>query len=200
MRGTAARTATVGLPITALLLAGCASHGETPVSRAPTRPAVSATTPSTNAVAVAAPSPVQQTPSAAAQMICQSEVRGEVATALGLHIPPPAVSAWANETFSCTYHLPGGRLILSVHQSTDDPSATRYYQAQQQHLGVARQLPGLGRGAFTTPAGSVLVVKDNLTLNVGTTAVPATLAATPADRSDRAGQIAAAVMSCWMGG
>jgi DDE superfamily endonuclease len=38
--------------------------------------------------------------------------------------------------------------------------ATHYYQAQQQRLGVARQLPGLGRGAFATPAGSVVVVKD----------------------------------------
>jgi hypothetical protein len=200
MSGTAARTATVGLPIAALLLAGCASHGETPASTATTGPAVSATAPSTNAAAVAAPSSVQQAPSAAAQMICQPEVRGGVATALGLPTPPPAVSAWARETFTCTYHLPGGRLTLSVHQSNDDPSATRYYQAQQQHLGVARQLLGLGRGAFATPAGSVLVVKDNLTLNVDTTAVPATLAATPADRGDRAEQIAAAVMSCWMGG
>jgi hypothetical protein len=42
-------------------------------------------------------------------------------------------------------------------------------------------------------------LKDNLTLNVDTTALPATLAATPADRSDRGSQIAAAVMNCWTG-
>jgi hypothetical protein len=132
-------------------------------------------------------------------MICQPEIRGEVATTLGLRTPPPAVSAWADDTFRCTYRLPGGTLTLSVHQSADDASAADYYEAQQKRLGVARQLLGLGRDAFATPAGSVLVVKDNMTLNVDTTALPTVLAATPADRTDRAGQIAAAVMGCWTG-
>jgi hypothetical protein len=132
-------------------------------------------------------------------MICQPEVRDEIATALGLPTSVTGVPAWANETYSCTYRLPGGTLTLSVHQSADDTSATRYYEAQQQRLGVAQQLLGLGRDAFTTPAGSVLVVKDNLTLNVDTTALPTTLAATSAARADRAGQIAAAVMNCWTG-
>jgi hypothetical protein len=39
-----------------------------------------------------------------------------------------------------------------------------------------------------------------MTLNVDTTAVPAALAATPDDRTNRAGQIAAAIMSCSTGG
>jgi len=142
----------------------------------------------------------QLTPSLSAQMPCQAEIRDDVTAVLALHNPPPPTSTWADNVFTCTYPLAGGSLVISVQQSPDDTAAGQYFQAQRQQQGLSHQLFGLGTAAFSTPTGSVLVLKDNMTLDVDTTALPTPVGTDlVAARIAVASELATDVMGCWTG-
>jgi hypothetical protein len=132
-------------------------------------------------------------------MVCDPQIRHDIAAILALPAPATVTSTWAHGVFTCTYRLRGGALVLSVRQSPDNTTAGAYFQSEHQRVGIGRELFGLGDSAFATAAGSVFVVKHTMTLQVDPTQLPATLAASTASKAMVADLIANDIMGCWNG-
>lgn len=138
-------------------------------------------------------------PSEAAKMICTGETRDNISTVLSVEPEPNPASTWRGGTYTCTYRLPAGTLVLSVHESADVAAAAVYTKALRPGLTGAKDLAGLTDLAFGTTNGVVVMQKDNDTLRVDTSRI-----ARPSDRlhqkrADFAYDIAAVVLGCWTG-
>ena len=200
-----------------VLLAGCASsHAGTSGASRPAGQAGSmaagmvmpdGSTMGAAATMGAAPGPVDPTthaaeaaaPSEAARMICSAEVRSDVADILKLTKPPTPTSHWADRLLTCTYRLPMGTLVLSVKESTNPTTAARYAGAVRTLLTQPVPLAGLTGTAFGTKTGIVVLVKDNDTLRVDASRLPATFGAQGEKRSDLAYELASDILGCWTG-
>ena len=168
-----------GLLAVPLLLAGCA--GADAAASAP--PASSSAQP----------------PSATAAMICGDDVVGDVSRALALPAPPSVRSTWADQLFTCDYALPMGPLVLSVQESPDPAAAGQFFEAQRGRLGETAPAAGLGEHAYATPTGTVVVVKDAMTLTVDATGLPEVFGDNGQRRDDFADEVASIVLGCWTG-
>lgn len=141
-------------------------------------------------------------PSASAQLVCGSEIKTDVATILALRPAPATSTTWADHLYTCTYHLSGGPLVLSVKESADVPSANTYFAALRQSLGDTRPLvglAGLGNPGYDTPAGVVVVLKDDKTLKVDATGLPSVVGPHQQSRADLAYEVASDILGCWSG-
>lgn len=162
-------------------------------------PTGSAATPSRTGSATTTTSAAAQ-PSPTAAMVCGSEIRDDLVTALQLSAAPSTTSTYVDRLFTCTYHLAQGPLVLSVMDTTDVPSATRYYDALRRELGNPRPLSGvasLGLPSVQTTSGVVVFLKDDKTLEVDASALPATVGPNHQTRADLAYQMATDVIGCW---
>jgi hypothetical protein len=176
-------TAVVG----ALALAACGSKS-TPGSS-------SATTPPGGHIAI----PAKATPSISAKMICESEVKGELASLLGVQPVQPLVPTWKDHVYSCTYHYKGGSLTLSVKELTDKAATDAYFAEETQKLGKSQNINGLGQPAFTTSDKSVVVRKDYKVMLVDISKLPAQFGNPPDSRENIALNVAATILGCWTG-
>jgi hypothetical protein len=141
-------------------------------------------------------------PSASAQMVCGPEIRADVATILALRLAPPTTTTWVDHLYTCTYHLPTGSLVLSVKESPDVPSATTYFTTLRGHLGITHSLvglAGLGDPGYDTPDGTVVVLKDDKTLQVNATGLPSHIGQHQQSRADLAYEITSDILGCWTG-
>lgn len=138
-------------------------------------------------------------PSASARMICSAEIRADVAALFAPRALPLATSSWVGHRYTCTYQLPAGRLVLSVRESPDVPSARRYFAALRRHLGVTQPLSGIsGLGLPAYQADGVAVfLKDDKTLEVNATAMPRWGGPASDSRTDLAYTLATDVLACW---
>ena len=139
-------------------------------------------------------------PSKSAQMICGSETRATVATLTGLTAQPQTKATWADHIYTCTYQLSGGPLVLSVKESPDVPTARIYFDALRVRLGNTKPLTGmagLGFPAYETTTGTVVFLKDNKTLEVNASALPAHVGPEGSTPADFAYTIATDVLACW---
>jgi hypothetical protein len=178
-----------GLVVAPLILAGCATATATGQTGAGASAADSA----------AAAQFASNAPPSAAEMICSEETQGKVADALGLGSVTTPQSGWADHVYSCGYPLPMGRLALSVTVAPSSASARDQLAAMRAGLEQPASEPGLGQEGYSSPAGTVVAVKDNMVLRVDATALPDDLGAVHERRADFARVIAAAVFSCWNG-
>jgi hypothetical protein len=138
-------------------------------------------------------------PNASTLMVCSPEIRSAVATVSGRRVPEPS-SSWHHHHFTCTYRLPGGELVLSVHQPSRRSEGRAWFEQVRTGLGRTRALPGilgLGLPAFESPAGVVGFLKDGMTLTADATALPARIGTHPMSRTDFAYTIASDVLACW---
>lgn len=141
-------------------------------------------------------------PSQSARMVCSSEIRRDVATALALHAEPAPSATWADGLYTCTYHLPSGRLVLAVKQLKSGPSAHAYFDHVRQHLAPTQQIVGLaslGLASFETPTGTVMFLKDDKTLEVDATSFSSRVGPALVSPTDFAYQIATDILGCWTG-
>lgn len=138
-------------------------------------------------------------PSAATRMICSAEVRGDITTVLALKSVARSTPSWRDHLYTCTYRLPMGALVLSVKQSDDSASAKRYAAGLRNRLGQTHALAGLTSIAFATSTGTVALVKDNDTLQVDATRLPAQFGSQQQKRNDFAYEIASTILGCWTG-
>jgi len=203
-----------------LLLTGCAAAEATTGHVALIRPATSSpsTSPSMSpgmsmspgesmpgmASTTAAPSSQLRVkaagPSKAAQMICGPETRRNVSTLMALHTPPPTKATWADHTYTCTYQLPGGPLVVSVKESAGVPAARSYFnaiRARSGHTTTLSGLVGLGLPAYEDTTGRVVFLKDNTTLLVNPTALPPRVGPQRTSRADFAYTVATDILACW---
>lgn len=177
--------AAVGI-VAVLASAGCASG-----AAAPTGKQAEAT--------AAAVEYASKTPPAAAQMICDTEIQGEIADALALAAVPVPQPHWADHVFTCDYALPMGRLVMSVTVTPSDAAARTALAAMRTGLPNAAEEPGLGQQAYSNDSGTVVAVKDNMVLRVDPTGLPDDLGTVHEHRIDFARVIAAGVFNCWQG-
>jgi hypothetical protein len=152
----------------------------------------------TDTAAAAAPSSAQP-PSKTAAMVCGDDVTGDVARVLSLPAPPPTSSTWADQLFTCDYSLPMGPMVLSVKESPDPAAAAQFFEARRVQLGETAAAPGLGERAYATPTGTIVVIKDAMTLTVDATGLPEVFGANGQRRSDFAYEVASVVLGCWTG-
>ena len=141
-------------------------------------------------------------PSASAKMICGPETARSVATLMGLHTPAPTKTSWADHLYTCTYQLPVGHLVLSVKESPSAAAARDYFNAGQARLGHTKALTGLtglGLPAYENSTGIVVFLKDNMTLQVDSTALPPQVGPQNTLRADLAYTVATDVLACWNG-
>lgn len=191
----------------AVLLAGCAS------SQAATDPPAKSTPPSQRMTAgmvmpdgstmgaggTNSTTAAQDGPSAAEKMICGSETRTDIAEILGLKSPPRTTSTWVDHRYTCTYDLPMGTFVVSVKRSADPAAARVYFTHLRTTLGATRTLAGLGTGSYGTAGGKVVLIKDNDTLTVDATRLPAVFGSQGSKRFDFAYQLASDILGCWTG-
>lgn len=121
-------------------------------------------------------------------------VRASVAAATQLSVPDPQPGVWTGTTYSCTYVVGAGSLVLRVEVVADRPAAKAAYRAVRQASAVEQTFNGLGQAAFQSTDGTIVARKDRFLL----TSDPSLL---PADQSKKDVSFAAvsAVLSCWTG-
>ena len=197
------RQAAVGLSALAVMLAGCASGADAgtaagDVSTPPAHHMAGTSTAPGHSMAGRSVAPAVSEPSEAAKMVCAGDVRDEVKTVLKLSAPAPVSTTWRDQLYTCTYTLPMGKMVLSVKESAGKPAALEYFRALRARLGNTQPAPGLGEQAYATKAGTVVVLKDNTTLRVDTTGLPAVFGPQQQRRTDLAYEIASVVLGCWV--
>ncbi|MFE5835371.1 hypothetical protein [Arthrobacter sp. NPDC056493] len=215
-RASKARTqAAVSLAVASLLLSGCAAAAGS------TSPVESAAATATQPPATAPPSnlPPSNLPSASAaathsdqhaatqaagpsdasRMICAQETKDDISTILALAQAPHTVDRWADETYTCTYHLAEGPLVIAVKESSGPAAAREHFDALQNklHAEPINGLANLGFPAAQTADGSVLFLKDSSTLHVDATGLPANVGPQNVTRTDFAYQVATTILACW---
>lgn len=142
-------------------------------------------------------------PSVSALMICSPEIHNDVKTLLALRRAPMTTSSWANHVYTCTYHLAQGPLVLSVRESGSAAAAREYFRTLRTHVGPARTLTaaeGLGLPAYETSSGSTVFLKDDKTLLVDASHLPASVGSSTRTPADLAYTIATDIMGCWTEG
>jgi hypothetical protein len=126
-----------------------------------------------------------------AEEVCDDMVRTQVEASVQSGLTPP-VGRWQGRTFECSYQVPGGQLVLSVDELRTRQRARSDFAGERRSLDVRERLDGLGRRAFQTTDGVLLVQKDQFVLRVDPGALPVDL-----DKRDVAFAAAVAVMGCW---
>jgi hypothetical protein len=178
----------------ALALAACGSKS-TPGSSSATTPPTNASGTTGGHVAI----PVKSTPSISAKMICESEVKNDLSSLLGVQPTQPIVPTWKDHVYSCTYHYKGGALTLAVKELPDKASTDAYFDEVAQKLGKSEKINGLGQGAYTTSDKSAVVRKDYKVLLVDISKLPAQFGNPPDSRENIALNVAATILGCWTG-
>lgn len=196
------------LALASLLLSGCAAAAGS------TGPATTAAAPPSDAPATAevqhpgghsaaATSPATTSaggPSEASKMICGQETKDDISSILALKEAPHAVDDWADSTYACTYHLADGPLVISVKESPDPASARKYFDALASRIGTTAPIKGLsnlGFPAYQTKDGSVVFLKDNSTLYVNATRLPAAVGPQKVTPTAFAYQVSTTILACW---
>lgn len=120
---------------------------------------------------------------------------------LDLKKDPHTINDWADSTFTCTYHLAEGALIISVQEAVDKASALTYFNAMQALAKDATPIQGLanlGFPAYETADGSAVFQKDSFVLHVDTTDLPATMGPENITRNALAYQLSTTILACWV--
>lgn len=140
-------------------------------------------------------------PSAAALMVCGDQPKERLRSILDLGSDPHTINTWANSTFTCTYHLAEGALVISVQEATDKASARKYFDAMQALAKDATPIEGLanlGFPAYETADGSAVFQKDNFVLHVNASDLPPNLGPENITRNALAYQLSTTILACWI--
>lgn len=186
----------LGLLLTVpLLLAGCAGsvQGGAP---GPATVAVGSATHTSSIHGVAD----EEAPSVKTAMVCGKEIMDSVATLAGEATLPAAQTTWVDHLYTCTYRLPQGPLVISVKESSDPSTAVAYFETLQKDAGTVTPLAvleALGLPSFHTPTGQAAFVKDNLTLKVDASRLPAQVGRPPRGRTSFADTVTSDILDCW---
>ncbi len=182
-----------------LLLVGCSSASKSADSAARAGSTAASSMPAGQPMPAGQTMAAAAVPTATARMVCGEDIMGKVVQVLKLTKKPVTTTTWANQLYTCTYALPMGPMVLSVKQSGSNAAAKTYFTSLRSTLGPTESLVGLGEGAYRTTTGIAVVVKDNMTLKVDTTRLPAVFGPEDQKRTDLSNQIASDVLGCWTG-
>ena len=200
------------LALSALLLSGCATAaGSVTAPSVVSTPAPSSASPETGHTGSHGghhgdkpSSPGATTadgPSDAALMVCGDQPKDRLTAILDLDTDPHTINDWADSTFTCTYHLAEGDLVISVQEARDQPTALTYFDAMQALAKDATPIEGLanlGFPAYETADGSAVFQKDSFVLQVDASDLPATLGPESTTRNALAYQLSTTILACWI--
>ena len=176
--------------LAALMLAACGGGSS-----------AAGSTPTTSALKLSSPSyeTAKPSPSKSAKMICETEVRGEIAQSLGV-TETRVKATWSKQQhlYSCTYVYPRGKIVLSVKEMSSERETTAYFDATRNKYGTKQALIGLAQGAFILANQDVVVRNDYKVLLVDVKGIPADFVH-GLYRSGVASRIATVIMACWTG-
>jgi hypothetical protein len=139
-------------------------------------------------------------PSGSAAMICSAETHESLQHNLGLAAAPTSTSTWAGGIYTCTYHLSGGDLAVSVQDATDKATGQHYFDTVRSHLPGLEPIRGLknfGLPGYADTAGTVVFLKDGKTLDVDATGLPAHVGRYDQTPAHVAYGLAASILACW---
>lgn len=140
-------------------------------------------------------------PSAAAEMVCTGQVVADVARIADLEAEVEPSSAWDEPTFTCTFDLEQGPLVLTVHDAQDRASGMAHFQTLRTGQDDAVPLRGvysLGLPAYETRSGTVAFIRDGKTLEVDATQLTGPLGTEgEKTRTELAYAVATSVLACW---
>ncbi|HKU33977.1 MAG TPA: hypothetical protein VJP90_00365 [Paenarthrobacter sp.] len=140
-------------------------------------------------------------PSEASLMVCGDQPKDRLKAILGLDTAPHTINDWANNTFTCTYHLEQGALKISVQEAADQASARTYFDADQALAKNAKTIEGLtslGFPAYETAEGAAVFQKDSFVLTVDASGLPATLGPNNITKNALAYQLSTTILACWV--
>ena len=140
-------------------------------------------------------------PSEAAKMVCGDQPMERLTAILDLEQDPHTINDWANSTFTCTYHLDEGDLVISVQEAKDQPTALTYFDAMQALAEDAEPIDGLanlGFPAYETADGTAVFQKDSFVLQVDASGLPATIGPDAVTRNALAYQLSTTILACWI--
>jgi hypothetical protein len=140
-------------------------------------------------------------PSEAALMVCGDQPMDRLTAILDLEQDPHTINDWADSTFTCTYHLNEGDLVISVKEAKNKTTALTYFDAMQALAKDATPIEGLanlGFPAYETADGSAVFQKDNFILQVDATDLPVTLGPDTITRNALAYQLSTTILACWI--
>ncbi|TLM83382.1 hypothetical protein FDW83_10495 [Pseudarthrobacter sp. NamE2] len=198
------------LALSALLLTGCATTAGSITARSgPSAPAASTETGHSDshgsghhdANSSSPGAPNADEPSEAALMVCGDQPMDRLTAILDLDSDPHTINDWADSTFTCTYHLDEGDLVISVKEAKDQHTALTYFDAMQALAKDATPIEGLanlGFPAYETADGSAVFQKDSFILQVDATDLPATLGPENITRNALAYQLSTTILACWI--
>lgn len=197
------------LAMTSLLLSGCAAAaGTTGAASAPPSAVPSASEAENHGAhdhgagaTSAHATPAADGPSEAALMVCGDQSMANVTSILALKSAPHTINSWANSTFTCTYHLPDGDLVISVQEAADPAAARTYFEAMQALAKDATPIKGLanlGFPAYETADGSAVFQKDNMILHVDAADLPAAVGPNGVTPAAFAYQLSTTILACWV--
>lgn len=157
-----------------------------------------ASTASTGSSTTEAPLPAGPRPSEIAKMVCQKEAHGDIDSALG-ETSEVSTPTWVDHLYSCRYGYPTGSIGLSIKELSSWKETTDYFNGLATQMGKARDLQGLGQGAFQTTDGSVVVRKDWKVLLVEISGLPPQFGVPPTSAGDVAVTVGDVILGCWAG-
>jgi len=131
-------------------------------------------------------------------MVCAHEAQREIASALG-ETATVSTPTWVDHLYTCGYAYPSGSITLSVKELSSWSQTTAYFDGLATRLGKARDLQGLGQGAFQTTDGSVVVRKDWKVLLVDSAKLPSQFGVPATSSGDVAVTVADVILGCWSG-
>jgi hypothetical protein len=131
-------------------------------------------------------------------MVCAEEAQREIASALG-ETATVSTPTWVDHLYTCGYDYPSGSIRLSVKELSSWSQTTAYFHGLATRLGKARDLQGLGQGAFQTTDGSVVVRKDWKVLLVDSAKLPPQFGVPATSSGDVAVTVADVILGCWSG-
>jgi hypothetical protein len=127
--------------------------------------------------------------------VCEPMVRNAIEASIGGPLPAAPHGTWSGRTFTCTYALTGGQLVLSVDDLRTKARARAAYRRLSGAATRPTRLNGLGDRAYQAADGMIVAVKDQFVLHVNPGAAPPAV-----PKADLAFAAVVAVMSCWSGG
>jgi hypothetical protein len=142
-------------------------------------------------------------PTDTATMVCREhEIHDAVRRTFTLTSAPRPTEKWAagDRVLTCTYDLPGGPLVLTVHDALDAKAGHSWFERLRARLHGVRRISGMenfGFPAYETQAGDVLFLKDGKTLHVDATRLSSVSLPDGYSRSGAAYSVASAVIGCW---
>lgn len=138
-------------------------------------------------------------PSAAATMVCADEAQQTVQKILALPALPKTTKKWDGSTYSCSYPLDGGDFVMSVTESANDADAAALATqlAGSLKAPAIEGLANLGLPGYQSTDGDVIFAKDNMTLHVDATALPATVGPDKVTAGKFAYEMATTILGCW---